>query len=288
MKSRFYFRSVPFVATVAAVLSVCGSIWQTTALQRRNHAIHAGISTVPDNGATASGDAPAALAPGSPPAIRPGTPSAMADEQAALERAEAAIQTHCAELGIRPDEDIVSVGRYEQLASEGLQFIAAMVGLEVGRGEKTPKTPTLENMQMLSSWTAKSEIIGRLESDPVKIAKLHAAAIQTALKLDNSTKQTVQTAIAEEFKTLAASQLTKAQRPIEKQKDWYGQRDIALKEAAARIESAIPPDRRQPYLVERVLTLGTGMRASAGFDERTQKGFVTMGYTLPGTKGWKF
>jgi hypothetical protein len=208
----------------------------------------------------------------------------MADEQAALERAQAAIQTHCAELGIHPDEDIVSVGRYEQLAAEGLQFIATVASLDLWTTGKSPNAPTADTMGTISAWTSKSEIIGRLESDPAKIAKLHAAGIQSALKLDNSTKQAVQAAIAGEFKNLEKSQLTRAHRPVEKQKDWYQQRDSALKEAAARIESAIPPERRQPYLVERVLTLGTGMRATTHFDEATQKGSLNMGFNLPGPK----
>lgn len=288
---KLHLRSVPFAAVCLATVALFGATWKTVALWH---------SRAPGQGM------PAPASEGNPPALDasqgPNASSAaaarmtrrqmhvaMAEDQASLDRDQAAIRSLCARLGIQPDEDIVSLGRYEELAAEGLKFVALLTKFNQAMGAgKTAELNEQEFMTASTAWVAKSETIGRLEDSPAKIARLFTSAVQASLPLEAPQAQAVQAAIREEFEKLKAAGLTRSHRPEENYKDWYAARAGALKEAAARIESVLPAGQRQPYLVEQILHLGTGMKTHTSYDETTQRGSLSLSYDLPGMSPYRF
>jgi hypothetical protein len=291
---KWHFRSVPFVAVCVAAAAFLGATWKTVALWNDDAPSHGPLPQAPDDGPAAllnSSPSPAAPAVTASRMTRRQMQTAMAEDQASLDQNQAAIHSLCAKLGIRPEEDIVSLGRYEELAAEGLKFMAVIANLQQSALNPKPDKKQLDEEKLITvmtEWVAKSETIGRLEDDPGKIARLHTAALQASLQLDAPQLQAVQSAISEEFKKLQTDGLTRSHRPEEDYHEWYRARSAALKEAAARIESALPADQRKPYLVEQILHLGTGMKTNTSFDEKTQKGSLSLTYDLPGMAGYRF
>jgi hypothetical protein len=270
---------------LVTVLAVFGAGWKTVDLRRQDHAAR-GASPIRSD-AVATPERPG----GTPGMTRPALQASMAEEAAALGKVQADIEQLCAALGIQPDEEIASLGRYETLAAEGLQFVSAIAKMDkyykdsnAGKNVQNGQ----DALAIVTGWVAKSEIIGRLEDEPAKIAKLHTAAIQSALGLDPSVQEALRAAVGQEFEKLHASQLTRSQRPEEHQLEWYRERDLRLKEAARHIEAVLPSERRKPFLVEQILHLGTGMRTSTSFNEQSKRGVVNLSYVLPGMAPFRF
>jgi hypothetical protein len=283
-------RSVPFAATVVAAVALLGSAWKSVALWNERTPSPAPAPHAPETIPAVSGilpvDAPVPSTAAASGLTRHQLQTAMAEDRASLDQSEASIATLCTKLGIQPNEDIVSLGRYEDLAADGLKFLSAVAKFQQFAQNPAARTKNdgneAEDMSIMVGWLAKSSVIGRLEDDPGKIARLQAAALREALNLDASEQRRVQSSISDEFQRLQASGLTRPHRPDGENQEWYEARRVALQEAAARIESLLPAEKRKAFVVEQVLHFGSGMRTRTSFDPATQKGSLNMSYELPG------
>jgi hypothetical protein len=278
-------RSVPFVMSAITCLILVIATWKSAALHQQNRRLRAALTVARAEfspGTTPPSENAGDAAPGHLPAKPPAVPTPLADEQAALTRAKERVEKAAALLGVKPDDEVKSFGRIESLAGEGIEFIALLKAYSSPAGRSASEDAQAKTVTDMMAWAPKSEIISGLEAQPVKIARLFASALQQALNLDAPTAARLQPLIQAEFEKLAALNLTRPQRPERDQAEWYKNRDTALKDAAARIETAIPEDHRKPLAVEEVLHLGTGIRSEKVMNpDNSGHGTITMGFYLP-------
>ena len=208
-------------------------------------------------------------------------------EQESARLTDAQAQTAAAKEALPPMNGQVlrSLGRIEDLGRKAGRFIEQLVEFsKAAGGASTPKPSQEQMMQSMMSWTASIEMIGDMEDDPKEIARLHATTIAERLKLDATTAASIEKQIAREFAELAAAGLVRSKRPSgDEIAAWRERRADVLHAAAARVESQIPADQRQPWVVEQSLQLGNAFFRDIKMDAEGH-GTVAFGLVLPGVK----
>ena len=269
---------VYWIIAVAVVLIVL-SVWQTFRLAGQNSSLR--------------GEVVAARADAAPPSFKVAPVEKGAEGEAAAElsreremlrAAEVKAKELAASLQIAPAEELKSLGRIEELAKEGVQFLGALLDAQAWQKaelEGGPR-PAQRVLDDLIAYTLKLEAIGRLESEPADVAEVHAEALKEMLGLDQTTQDRVRQLIAAEFAKLRDRGLTRSHRPLEGTEDWYARRDEAIVNAAGRIEALIPADLRKPHAVAQVLSLGSGIRTRIIDRPDAREKGLQMYYELPG------
>jgi hypothetical protein len=190
-------------------------------------------------------------------------------------------------LAIAPAEELKSYGRLEELAAKGVELANT-----VREQTEAIRAAALEGRQVSGNLVIKdlpglivnSEIVGKLESNPDRIAELHAHALRQMLGLDEATSLRVREALAPEFERLRAQGLDRMQRPTEDQEDWYARRDQMMLDAAARVEALIPAENRSPNAVVRIMNLSTGVRTRMMRISNAPSGHMQLLYQEPGSE----
>jgi hypothetical protein len=204
--------------------------------------------------------------------------------------ANAQAQTAAAKEALPPMNGQVlrSLGRIEDLGRQAGRIIEQVI--EFSKAASGPSAPTpkdeemMRAMQSMMSWTASIEMIGDMEDDPKEIARLHATTIAERLKLDAATTASIEKQIAREFAELAAAGLVRSKRPSgDELAAWRERRAEVLHAAAARVESQIPVNQRQPWVVEQSLQLGNAFVRDVKMDGDGH-GSIAIGVVLPGIK----
>ncbi|HEX5176050.1 MAG TPA: hypothetical protein VFV83_03420 [Chthoniobacteraceae bacterium] len=182
-------------------------------------------------------------------------------------------------------EQLRSFGHVEQMGQEAALFIpqlaAFMKQMQNAGAAKLPPEESARMMNSMMGWMNRLEAIGELETNPAEIARFHAVTLEARLGLGGEVRAKVEQQLQKEFAELNTRGLARPQRPVEGEEDWYQRRNSALHEATQRVESLIPPGRRQQYVVGQSLYLGTGLRSQTtiGADGH---GSVKVGLALPG------
>jgi hypothetical protein len=283
MRRRVSSLSVPAVAIAVLASVTTGGSWQMIRLAREHSRLVRELVALQERAAP---DAREDRAAGVTQVARVNAEI----EQELTRLADAQAQTAAAKEALPPMNGQVlhSLGRIEDLGRQAGRFIDQLV--EFSNGVGSPSTPkrseeeTMRAMQSMMSWTAWIEMIGDMEDDPKEIARLHATTIAERLKLDATTAASIEKQIAREFAELAAAGLVRSKRPSgDKLAAWRERRDDTLHAAAARVESQIPADQRQPWVVEQSLQLGNALvrDVEMGADGH---GSIAIGVALPGVK----
>jgi hypothetical protein len=266
------------VVALAAVL-IALSVWQTVRLAERNYTLREAVA------AARAGVVPSSFKTAAAAKSVDGEAAAeLSRERELLRTAEAKAQELAAALQIAPAEELKSLGRIEELAKEGVQFLGALRDPKALQKAQMEGRPQLANVVVddLIGYTLKLEAIGRLEAEPAEVAEVHAGALKEMLGLDQATHDRVRQMIAAEFATLREQGLIRSHRPIDGSEDWYARRDQAILNAAGRIEAVIPPDLRKPHAVAQVLSLGSGIRTRVVDQPSAREQGIEMFYEMPG------
>jgi hypothetical protein len=209
-------------------------------------------------------------------------------EQESARLAEAQAQNAAAKqaLPAMNGQVLRSLGRIEDLGRQAGQFIERLIDFSKAAARQSARKPSQEEMmqamQSMMSWTASIEMIGEMEDDPREIARLHATTISERLKLDAAIVASIEKQIAQEFQELAAAGLVCSKRPSgDELATWRERRADALHAAAARVESQIAADQRQPWVVEQSLQLGNAFVRDVKMDADGH-GSIAFGVVLPG------
>jgi hypothetical protein len=209
----------------------------------------------------------------------------LASEEALLAEALKTSATISRRVPSVEQEQLRSFGHVEQMGQEAALFspqLAAFVKQMQNAGAaKIPPDESARMMNSMMGWMNRLEAIGELEANPAEIARFHAATLKARLSLEGEVGTKVEQQLQKEFTELNTRGLARPQRPVDGQEDWYQRRNSALLEATQRVESLIPPGRRQEYVVGQSLHLGTGLRSqtTVGADGH---GSVAVGLALPG------
>jgi hypothetical protein len=250
---------LPTLVVFVAVACACVSIWQTVRLAGENATLRSFL--VEPSGSTHPASSRASSKRAGDGEI---TEAQLESARVRLRHAEAQAEKLAAELAIAPAEELQTLGRIEELATDAVKLVKVMdeISQIIQAGESAGgKTNGLTND--VPQWLVHTEAIGQLEAEPADIADLHARALRELLGLDESAVHKVRERLAAEFELLRAHRLDRPHRPAEEQDDWYARRDRMLLEAAARIEALIPARHRKPNAVAKIMNLGSSFRFRA-------------------------
>jgi hypothetical protein len=253
--ARKWFRLPVLVAMTVAALAGW-SIWQSVRFAGENALLRSALTERPSHAGAA-----ASTAPGKPAGEMEKAEAEMESARLRLRNAEATVAKLDAELAIAPAEELKSLGRIEELAVDGVKLVTTMEELSQSMQAGKPnnqKTDALTND--VPQWMVNTEAIGQMESDPAEIADLYGRALRQMLDLDENASRQVRERLTAEFELLRVRGLDRPRRPLEKQEDWYAERDRMLLEAAARIEALIPAPQRKPNAVGKIINLGSSFR----------------------------
>jgi hypothetical protein len=250
--------NLPLLIVGAVAMLVAFSIWQTVRFAKENDALRGALVETRSLAPALSSDA----APGSSAEWQQ-TRADLAQARTRLQAAEAKAAELASTLAIAPAEELKSHGRLEELAGKGVELVQA-----VKEHTEAIRTAKLEGREAnadlrlhdLTGLIVNMEAIGKLEANPAEVAELHAQALKQMLDLDSATSQRVRERLAAEFEQLRVQGLDRLQRPALGEDDWYARRDQTLQDAAARIEALIPPGKRSPNAVLKIMNLSTGLR----------------------------
>jgi hypothetical protein len=264
------------LAVLFAALAATLGAWQSLRLATANRALQTEISRR---------------------ASRPGAPSPNTQEapelvalQVELDRESSALRAArekagkiAGDLSIAPEEELKSLGHMEEIATESAQFLDSVQkvsGANPIASSKEEAARLAGIRKHLVGWSVKMDAIGKLESQPAQIARLHACTMRDVLELDPATTQRVQEALAAEFTLLRNQGLERMKRPNEEQDAWYTRRDAAMAAASERIATFIPGGQRQQQAetVSQVMHLGSGLRSQMITDPKGKRGGVQLFY----------
>jgi hypothetical protein len=274
--------SSPFLVAAAAVSLAVFSIWQSVHFAQENETLRGALSNTRSRAQAASSEP----APGSSAELQK-TQADLEGARTRLRAAEAKAHELASALAIAPAEELKSLGRPEQLASEGIELLnTARQHAEAIRAATLEGQRGNTNLVMkdLPGLIVHTEAIGKLEANPGEVAELHAQALRQMLGLDETTSRRVRESLAAEFELLRKQGLDRPQRPIEGQEDWYARRDRMLLDAAARIEALIPSEKRWPNAVSQIMNLSTAFRSRMMRSPDGSPGTMELFYEEPGSE----
>jgi len=283
MTRRVSWLTVPVVAVAGLTSVAIGGSWQVFRLTREHRRLTTDLSALH---AQAAPNGSRDQAPFTTQIARLNAEV----EQESARLADAQAQTAAAKDALPPmnGEVLRSLGRIEDLGRQAGRFIEQVI--EFSKAARGPSAPTpndeqmMQAMQSMMSWIASIEMIGAMEDDPKEIARLHATTIAERLKLDGATTASIEKEIAREFAELAAAGLVRSKRPSGNElAAWRERRADVLHAAAERVESQIPAEQRQPWVVEQSLQLGNSFFRDVKMDAEGH-GTVALGLALPGVK----
>jgi len=264
------------------VFGLGGEAWESARLAREHHelatelAMSRGERTPVTQGEPSHGAEEIAVLTGQ-----------IAEESSRLDATLAKVSEAEKQLPVMSDEELRSLGRMGDFARNAAAFIEQVVELTKLLQDKSAKSRNDDAIaratQQIGKWSGWLELVGQMEDEPLEIAQLHAQTIAERLGLDTATTARLQETIANEFSQLTASGLVHSKRPApgEAMNEWNHQRSEAIHAAAGRVEELIPPEQRQPWVVEQSLQLGNALRQQVSFTSDGH-GSMTVAVVLPG------
>lgn len=238
-------------------------LYSTWALQRENTALRTRPSSPPNPAPSAGAPPPIADVPAAHARLEE-LRTELQRETTARQAAEQKAAELAQRLPVKEGDILVSFGRVEEMGQTSANLVALFtsdLGEKLKRQSSDVSDEDVTKMEKLfSAHIQQVTELRRMEEQPEKVARYHAAVLRQVYGLDGATSQRVAAQVQAAFARLRTAELTAQHRPEAEPEAWDARRDGAIRAMAAELRPLLPANHPHLNLLPGLLSLSGGTR----------------------------